>query len=231
MTSPRDIVPQDAACPWGAFAPPDLQHCEANLCGWITTPANAWSNLAFLVAAWWLWRRRKTALDAWFAWVAVGLGVTSFALHATFTWWGQWLDYIGMYPYVLLMLALNLRRLGAARWRSVFAGGGAVSVALLPVLRSVGIGVQWIMVALIGAVVATEGALAARAPRADYRPWLVGIAITSAGVGLWLMDYNRVWCRPDDHVVQLHAIWHALAAAAIPFVATFYGRQYERVPA
>lgn len=217
-------MPQDPSCPWGAFAPPDLQHCEANLCGWITTPANTWSNLAFIAAAVWLWRRKEGEMDRWFAWVAVGLGVTSFALHATFTMWGQYLDYLGMFPYVLLMLALNLRRLGAARWRLALQAGIPASAGLFVLFHRLGVGVQWIMVAIVAAVFGSELVLKLRGARAEYRPWLIGVGFTMAGVGVWVLDYHRVWCMPDNHFFQFHAAWHCFCALAIPFVARFYAR-------
>ena len=51
---PRDITPLPPGCPWSGFAPPDLKHCETNLAAWITTPANTWSNLAYIAVGVWL---------------------------------------------------------------------------------------------------------------------------------------------------------------------------------
>jgi hypothetical protein len=36
------------------------------------------------------------------------------------------------------------------------------------------------------------------------------------------LDLTRVWCDPDNHVLQGHALWHLLSAVAIAFVYRFY---------
>ena len=49
------LAPQ---CPWyelSEIAKPNVKWCEATVCGWITEPANTWSNLAFIgmgIAIW-----------------------------------------------------------------------------------------------------------------------------------------------------------------------------------
>lgn len=214
MRGPRDIVPLPPESPWSGFAAPDIQHCEANLAGWIAAPANTWSNLAYLAAAVWLWRRGQR----WFAGAAAALGVTSFLFHASFTFFFQFFDYVGMFVYVLLLLALNVNRLGLRRWQPAYLGAVLASGAAVFGLRALGVGLQWIIVTQVGAVLATE--LAARGR--GYKDWLIGIGLMAAAAACWVLDYKRIWCDPDDHWVQGHAAWHLLSAAAIPFVARFY---------
>lgn len=214
MTGPRDIQPLPPDCPWGGWTPPDLQHCEANLCGWITTPANTWSNLAYLAVAWWLWRRGERA----FAGAALAMGLTSFLFHASFTFFFQFFDYVGMFVYVLLLLSLNLRRLGLARWKEFYAAGLAASMGLIFVLRAADVGIQWIVAAQVAAVLVTEY----RAEGRQYRDWWIGVGLMAAAELCWMLDYKRVWCDPQNHWVQGHAAWHLLSSAAIPYVARFY---------
>ncbi len=217
MPGPREIVPLPPGCPWSGWAPPDIQHCEANVRGWITTPANAWSNLAYLAAAAWLWRR-----DRRFALAALFVGATSFAFHASFTATGQVLDYLGMFGYLGLLLALSLERLGAASFAKGFALVVAAGLAGFAALRAAGAGVQCVIVALAAAALGAEALVFARERRRDYRPLLAGLALTLAGLVLWVLDYKRIVCDPDDHLFQAHAAWHVLTAAAIPFLASFY---------
>ena len=214
MTGPRDIQPLPPESPWSGFEPPDLQHCEANLAGWIATPANTWSNLAYLAAAWVLWRRGDRA----FAWAAVALGLTSFLFHASFTFLFQAADYVGMFVYVLLMLSLNLRRLGWGRWREFYAAALVASTALVFILRNAGIGLQWIIVTQVAALLLTEALARGR----GYRDWLNGLGLMGAAAGVWVLDYTRAWCDPHNHWLQGHAAWHVLSAAAIPYIARFY---------
>ena len=108
MTGPRDIQPLPPDCPWGGWTPPDLQHCEANLCGWITTPANTWSNLAYVAVGVWIWRRaakRDLLAAGGLGPVSIAVGVTSFAFHASYTFAGQVLDYGGMFLLIGWALA------------------------------------------------------------------------------------------------------------------------------
>jgi hypothetical protein len=223
MTGPREIVPLSPGCPWFGWAPPDLQHCEANLCGWITTPANTWSNLAYLAAAVWIWRRHgPDPVSRRFAWAAVALGATSFLFHASFTAVGQFIDYLGMFLYVLLLLALNLKRSGLERWGAFYLGSLAVCAAALPVFRAAGIGLQWIIVALVAGVLATEAALARRPGPPSYRAWTAGAGLMGAAALFWWLDFSRRLCDPGNHWFQGHAVWHLLSAAAVPCLAAFY---------
>jgi hypothetical protein len=45
--------PHPPSCPWHAGADllgaPNIKWCEAALCGWISEPANTWSNVLYLV--------------------------------------------------------------------------------------------------------------------------------------------------------------------------------------
>ena len=47
--------PHPPNCPWHSSADllgaPNIKWCEATLCGWISEPANTWSNLLYLVSA------------------------------------------------------------------------------------------------------------------------------------------------------------------------------------
>src|SRR5690606_5345750 len=65
----RSMLSGPGTCPWdglrAATGAPNLDWCEAEVCGWAVEPANTWSNLAyFVVAAWLLWRRRRAAPPA-----------------------------------------------------------------------------------------------------------------------------------------------------------------------
>lgn len=217
MPGPREIVPLAASCPWSSWAPPDIQHCEANVCGWITTPANTWSNLAYLAAALWLWRR-----DRRFALAALAIGATSFAFHASFTAAGQVLDYLGMFGYLGLLLALSLERLGAASLPRSFAIVVTAGLLGFGALRAADAGVQWVIVSLAASALLAEGAVLIYKRRPAYAPMLAGLGLTTAGAVLWLLDYKRIVCDPDNHWFQAHAAWHLLTAAAMPFLSAFY---------
>lgn len=230
MAGPRDVQALPLGCPWSGWTLPDIQHCEENLCGWIVAPADTWSNLAYLAAAAWLWRSaaREPGAVRWFPHVALAIGLTSFAFHASFTAAFQFLDYVGMFLLAGLLGAVGLERGG---WTRPGAGGRtllaltAAGVATFAVARGLGTAVQPIIALEALGLLALEWVLARGAAGVDYKPLGAALLLVGAGLACWLLDYTRAWCDPADHLVQGHAVWHLLTAAALVPAFRFY-RQF-----
>lgn len=86
-------------------------YCERIAPGLLGEPLNTLSNLAFFVAAWWVWRWAATmGSHAGQARVLAGLmaliGAGSFTFHAFATTWAEWLDVV---PILLFQLAFLWR--------------------------------------------------------------------------------------------------------------------------
>lgn len=232
MTTPRDIVPLAASCVWGGFAAPDIQHCEQNLCGWIAAPADTWSNLAYFAAAWWVWRRAAgDALQRWFGWSIAVVGATSFVFHATFTAAGQFLDYFGMFVYLMLPLSINVKRLGGRRWKAFYWTGVAGCAGAVPLFWRLGLGVQYTVAAVAALLLGSEWLLSRRPVKPRYRPLFISAAGTAAAFGVWQLDFHRVLCDPSNHLLQWHALWHVLTAASMPPLVRFYREASALEPA
>src|SRR4051812_24434555 len=108
---PRIVPPHPAGSPWSGWTLPDIKHCEANLAGWISAPANTWSNLAYFAVGAWILGRSKgrgplsaRGLGA----VSLAVGATSFLFHMSYTFAGQFLDYAGMFLLTGWALARGL---------------------------------------------------------------------------------------------------------------------------
>jgi hypothetical protein len=224
--NPRLVPPLPAASPWSGWALPDIKHCEANLSGWIAAPANTWSNLAYVAVGVWIMNRsaKRTALSAGgLGPVSVAVGVTSFVFHASYTFAGQVLDYAGMFLLIGWALARGLMRAGLLSEKGAlrFWGGlFAASLAALFAFRAVGWGVQTIVLiqALALAALETRLMIVKRdAPSYASFWWMQFLLI--AAYACWHLDHTDFACRPDDHWLQLHAVWHVLTAAA--FVAAW----------
>ena len=108
-------------CPWSPlralFGPPNVNWCEASLCGWIEEPANALSNIAYLLTALWILRasrfqagkaRKENTLLAVVVYV---MGFCSLVYHASNNFGTQLLDFLGMFLYVSVLGTYNIRRL------------------------------------------------------------------------------------------------------------------------
>lgn len=211
-------------CPWqalAAYGPPNVKWCEERLCAWIGEPANAWSNLAFVLVALAIHARARGLRGPLrrFAPTVALVGATSFVYHASNTAITQLLDFFGMYLFCGLLLALNAARLGwlsARRLLPVLLASTLALTAVTAVLVRRGAPIQAIVLALIAAIVATE-AVARRRVGRRYRlgAFAAALALLAAALACSLLDATRVWCDPSDHVLQGHAAWHVLSALSL----------------
>jgi hypothetical protein len=214
-------------CPWSGFTPPNVDWCEAELCGWITNPVNTWSNLAYLVLGVAMWRIARASGRSeltLFGPASVAVGVCSGVYHASYTWMLQFLDFVGMFVFCFVVMtrnALRLRWIGPRRQVAFFATGVAVASAAVPPLFEIGFPIQATVAALVFTLIGQEIALR-RTTRADYRPYFAALGLLGAGAVCSLLDVTRAWCDPADHLLQGHAAWHLLSAASLFALFRFY---------
>lgn len=232
---PRLVPPLPAGSPWSGWALPDIKHCEANLgSSWITAPANTWSNLPYVAVGLYIMSRSRGrgALSAGgLGPVSIAVGATSFAFHASYTFAGQVLDYAGMFLLVGWALARGVMRSGLLGERGAlvfWAGLFGASLAALFAFRAAGWGIQTIMIVQAVALAALELRLTVvKRDAPSYGSfWLMQVLLVAAYI-CWHLDHTDLACRPDNHWLQFHAIWHVVTAAA--FVAAW--RFHEGVDA
>lgn len=215
------MPPLPPESPWSGWALPDIKHCEANLSGWIAAPANTWSNLAYVAVGVWIMRRSKgrSLLSAGgLGPVSIAVGLTSFVFHATYTFAGQVLDYGGMFLLIGWALARGVMRAGLLSPKGAlrFWGGlFAASMAALFAFRAAGWGIQTIVLVQALALVALElRLLIAKRDAPSYASFWVMLLLLIAAYACWHVDHTDFGCRPDDHLLQFHAIWHVVTAGA-----------------
>jgi len=218
------------ACPWQVLPPANLSFCEADVCGWITQPANSWTNVGFLIAGVIILRearRSPAGMAAWLGPIALATGLASMAAHATSTFVGQALDQSVMFLESSLFVAI-----GFARWRRrrthattvLYAGLVIASTITLVVVQTAGIA---LFAAHIVAFAALELRLAVRDRSTDYRYLIAAVATFAVSYALWWLDKLDVVCDPSNHVLGLHGVWHFLGA--LSFVLWFrYFAQFHR---
>ncbi|MBI3890164.1 MAG: ceramidase domain-containing protein [Candidatus Wallbacteria bacterium] len=216
------VPPLPPGCPWSGWTPPNIKWCEDNLCGWITTPANTWSNLAYLAVALFVWRRARTdseGLLRLYAPACAFLGGASFLFHASYTLFFQFFDYLGMFVILALLIATNLRRAGwvsGARAPALYAALVVALSASIPCLHAAGLPYQLLIVFLSLLVIAQELHLYLRGPRASSYAWFfraVGALFLAAAFAA--LDLTRCWCDPANHWLQGHVLWHVASALAL----------------
>ncbi|MBL8949200.1 MAG: ceramidase domain-containing protein [Myxococcaceae bacterium] len=214
----------DPQCPWVPLREwgglPNVKWCEQTLCAVVAEPANTWSNLAFFFGALLLWQlnRGETSRTLKF-WVtaSIWVGFTSLVYHATVTFVLQVFDFFGMYFYFVLLVLLNLIRLGRIAKEKLFvflwptiAGFTAFTV----VVAKLNLPVQAIVGFLLLCVLATE-ALASRAEPSKHGWFFLTLGLIGIAAAFSVSDASRAWCDPENHVFQGHAIWHCFSATAL----------------
>ena len=216
---------------WDRFRPNEQiaqqrYFCESLRQGVVRQPANTWSNLAFIVVALaiarWLGRTRldggqpsgpmaDVTIARLYIALTAFLGVGSMCLHMSLTAWGGMVDVSSMIVFIAFVTSVS-----AAAWLRVSRRG---LLALYAVTVLAAEGLYLVVPALgIGIFGALVGVFALAAwPRRTR--WLLCAALCFlAGFGLWIPSQNgSAWCEPQS-LLQGHAAWHVLCAAAAGFV-------------
>jgi len=205
-------------CPWDTCDPATIEFCEKRLCAWVVEPANAYTSLTkTLIGIVILWSCRKKP-DAL---IAIGVaaflqGFFGFALHATGTFWGEALDVSGMFTISGLFLAFAARRMYGWSNRTVvlaFVSLVAVSVGILLTIRPSGIYV--FTAQIVGWVLLEVQLFRAQGATTDYRYLKLLVLTFAIAFAAWIPDITRVVCNPDNHIFNLHSLWHVLTSLAI----------------
>ena len=159
----------------------------------------------------------------------MAIGVFSFVYHASYTFFFQFFDYVGMFLFVFLLITMNLRRLGwirRERQLAVYLGGVAASSALIPILYRAGIPLQLTMVVLALSAIGLEARLWLRdrgtPAAARYGHFGVSMGFIGLAVAALLVDLFRVGCVPTNPWIQGHAYWHLFSALGLYWAYRFF---------
>jgi Ceramidase len=223
-------------CPWVELRQvgglPNVKWCEETLCSVVAEPANTWSNLAYILVAGLLYLSAKKEPERtlrFFAPAAFWVGITSLVYHATVAFLTQVFDFWGMYIYFLLVLLLNLVRMGVVKkeamfktlWISVFA-----FTALTVGVAKVGLPIQGIVGILLLSALVTEALATKRSPvKGSHKYFGVTLVFIAVAASFSASDASRAFCDRDS-LIQGHAIWHCLGAVALYF-SYFHFRQFR----
>lgn len=218
------------------------EYCEAARDGWLKQPANALSNLGFVVAGLaigWHARRpdslgdmlpRFPGLAAGYGCLVVLLGPASAAMHATQSSLGGLLDVTSMYlvaGFAAAYAVTRRRRRGSTAFWTTF-------VLLVVACELVGLYDRDIPVVHFAGNVAFA-ALLVVAIVTEVHLWRDGPGRTALRYGgaalgsmviafvIWNLSQHG-WCDPDS-LVQGHAVWHLLGALAAYLLFRLYASE------
>lgn len=213
--------------PWRRFAPATVKYRERNLDAWVRQPANAWSNLAYVIVGMWLWTQpsaRQSSILALIPITAILVGIGSFLYHASFSLVFQVVDLGAMYLFSCLFIAFNLWRLfslSAPVFYGLYLGLFIISlVAFLRLRGRSGFLIFIVHVLIVVVLEALNGWLGQGT--ADYAPFIWMLATLAVAWGIWILDYKGLLFDPDNHLVQGHALWHVISSFCFILAYRYY---------
>lgn len=221
-----------ALCPWDAFPKGTVRFCEDRLCAWIAEPSNTWSSLAYIFVGVWLMvthtRRARDARLWGVAMAEVLIGLGSFAFHGTGTFAGELLDQAGMFMLSCLILSYAAGK--SAGWSStrtarVYAASTVASTLSLLVIPPAGI--PLFALQLVTGLGWEISQWRRAQEKGSYRLLFTGIGIFLVSFFIWTLDISRAVCRPDNHFITGHSVWHVLNSISIAWLYRFYTASFH----
>lgn len=230
------------SCPWyemeQKFGPPNIKWCEERICAFINEPANAWSNLLFiLVGLFLVYRGVKSKnpamgkFDVLFGVIVIFMGGTSFFFHASNNFLSQLFDYIGMYFYIYFLLCIslhNFKLVSANAAVYIFFSCVIVSTSLVLVSKYL---FAFPYQIIVGISALTLAGLQARGwftdPKYPKKHLLLCLGSFVIAAGFSYSDISRAFCDPTNHFIQGHAIWHIFCAIGAWFSYHVFSKQYQ----
>lgn len=209
------------SCPWSSYIPATVSFCESQICSIIVKPAEAWSNIAYIILGIYITHRcirEKNQHLLILGIIGILLGIGSGIFHATGTFFGEFLDVSGMFMYVIMGLVIASRRLFNIKFSlmiPLFVTIQVLCMTLLWFIKPIGITIFSILFTL---VLIFEIILYKRdRKRIDYRYYFLFIGSFGVAWAIWWLDILKIWCNPDNHYFNGHAFWHIVTACSFYF--------------
>ena len=168
---------------------------------------------------------------AFFGITAIVVGLGSVLLHATLSLWGQFFDVTGMYftgGFMLVCALTRWRRLSDRQASTFYAILLAVLLTLLYLVPEVR---RWLFaVVLIAAIIVEMGFARRLRAGVKTRYYMTGIALKAMAFTIWNLDQRGIVCAPHS-LLQGHAAWHLLGAAALFCTFLYYRSEQQQAAA
>lgn len=207
-----------------------IGYCERTDFSYWSEPINAVTNVAFLIAALWMWRRvsgRQMPKAEALCVIMFGIGVGSYLWHTHATAWAGLIDVLSILFYILLYIHIaNVHFWGLKGWKAYAATAAFVPYAALmvPVFMVIPFfeisGPYWPVALLIG--------IYALALWQRYPETAQGLAI-GAGilcVSLTFRSLDETLCSAIP--IGTHFMWHILNGVMLGWMIEVYRRHVMR---
>lgn len=227
--------PHSLGCPWHPVAEdygsPNLKWCEETLCHWISEPANAWSNIGYMIVAVIImmtaYRNKHRFELQQFGPIVLFMGLMSFFYHQSNFYGSQVLDFLGMFFFVGWAKGMNLIRIGMLKSSQLIPFNLTVALIYLAIMHFMYIS-GWKFQSLVlvsGFIIILTEIFAQRKNQSNLKWFILSLIIFTIAFSFSVLDVRRVWCDPLQHgwFSQGHALWHWIGSLGM---FTFY-RHYS----
>ncbi len=217
----------DAAEKYGA---PDIKYCEETICSFISEPANTWSNLSFILVgifiALYFKDRVKSSSQALqiYGLNTISVGAFSFLYHLSNNFLTQFLDFLGMYAFGGILMFYHLEQLKLISSKNLIRNYLLSFIPFSTIffgLRALHLPVQFSVI-LVAIVVFITKVILVKKYRPNLRPFIYTLIPFALSITCQLLDINRVWCDPQNHIFQFHGLWHIFNSLGMGMLFLYY---------
>jgi Ceramidase len=232
--------PHESGCPWYSITEsqgaPNIKWCEETVCQWISEPANAWSNLGYLIigllVTYLAFQKKQSFNLKQFGPIIFFMGAMSFFYHQSNFYGSQILDFVGMFFFVGWAKGMNLIRLKKLKEGHLIPFNIIVAILYTLAMHVMYVtGFKFQMLVLIsGFIIIGTELMAQRKRRTDTRWFIASVLILIVAFGFSLLDGQRLWCDPSQHgwFSQGHALWHWTASLGMFTIYQHYSQHFGR---
>lgn len=204
--------------------------CEEGLCSWLRQPSNVYSSFVFFIPAIYiLWHalKNKTINLRIIGFIGIFIGLSSVMAHATHLKVFGFADFTFQFLLILVLIWLNFQR--TSKKIPIPLWYFSLSTWLVSAV------LQWFFTlwslmiygVLLALVLGSELYAFLETRKGQYRDYKMCALFLSTGIIAFYLDAFGIVCDPNDHVFQLHALWHILSAISIYFLYRHYLQFYK----
>lgn len=219
------VPPLSELNPWFTLSQfaglPNVKWCESQLNSWVTEPANTWSNLAFIIVGiivTYLNRGNTESRLKFYGPSMIVLGFFSGIYHASYTFFFQLFDFLGMYLVFLVPVLINWEEWKGHRknFMTEYIGLSIFLTVMTVIFYLINIPIQLLILMLVIFIIISEHFLKEKRRQNGHSYAFYYLSVLFLGIAATFsaLDVSRTFCHPEDHLIQGHALWHIFTAIA-----------------
>lgn len=203
------------------FDSPTVEYCEKAIEGLISRPGYAVSNLPFIILGIILILRAKNnKLAKLFGVSAIIIGLCSFYYDASFTYLSQYIDWLGMFIFILILSLLNVKRIINISNAKLYFYAFLIIIFYLLLSFITQQGTLFFGIGVIFVIFSEMYLLYKEQRKVDIK-WLVALLLFLVGFIARNLDLYGIICDPSN-IINGRGILHYLSTLSIFLLYLYY---------